>query len=250
MVSLVALTLMGAEVVGGYMANSLAIMTDAAHMFSDFCGFFISMFSIWLARKPSTKKHSYGFHRAEIIGALVSVVIVWGLTLWLIVEAVNRIIDQSYDIDADFMLYTSIFELCSNLLMMKVLHGGHGHSHGGHGHSHGEDKKDHGHSGKAKKDHGHSHAGKDHGHSGEAKKDHGHSHEGKDHGHSHGSEDVKIKMNCGDSDKPSINNDDHKNSTVVHSQKDAKKSKNLSVIRDIDNPNMRAAFIHLIGDLV
>lgn len=49
LVSLVAFTLMAAEVAGGYFANSLAIMTDAAHMFSDFCGFFISIFSIWLA---------------------------------------------------------------------------------------------------------------------------------------------------------------------------------------------------------
>jgi zinc transporter 2 len=89
----VAFILMGAEVAGGYLANSVAIMTDAAHMFSDFCGFFISIFSIWLAQKPSTKKHSYGFHRAEIIGALLSVIIIWGLTAWLLVEAVKRTID-------------------------------------------------------------------------------------------------------------------------------------------------------------
>jgi zinc transporter 2 len=87
-VSLVAFILMGCEVVGGYIAQSLAIMTDAAHMFSDFAGFFISIFSIWLARKPSTMTLTYGFHRAEIIGALVSVIIIWGLTIWLFVEAI------------------------------------------------------------------------------------------------------------------------------------------------------------------
>jgi len=43
LVSLVALILMGVEIAGGLMANSLAILTDAAHMFSDFCGFFISI---------------------------------------------------------------------------------------------------------------------------------------------------------------------------------------------------------------
>jgi len=129
---------MGAEITGGLMANSLAILTDAAHMFSDFCGFFISIASIKIAKRPSTKTHSYGYHRAEIIGALVSVVLIWGLTLWLVVEAVDRIQNQDFEINQDFMLYTSIFGLISNLLMMKVLHGGHGHSHdGGHGHSHG-----------------------------------------------------------------------------------------------------------------
>jgi solute carrier family 30 (zinc transporter), member 2 len=92
LVSFVALILMSAEVVGGYLAHSIAIMTDAAHMFSDFAGFFISILSIWIARKPSTRTHSYGFHRAEIIGALASVIIIWGLTVWLVVEAVQRII--------------------------------------------------------------------------------------------------------------------------------------------------------------
>ena len=79
---------MGAEILGGYIAGSLAIMTDAAHMFSDFCGFFISIFSIWIARRPSTPTHSYGFHRAEIIGALLSVIIIWALTIVLVYEAI------------------------------------------------------------------------------------------------------------------------------------------------------------------
>jgi zinc transporter 2 len=84
---------MGVEIAGGFIAGSLAIMTDAAHMFSDFTGFFISIFSIWIGTRPSTKTLSYGFHRAEIIGALVSVVIIWGLTIWLIVEAFFRVLN-------------------------------------------------------------------------------------------------------------------------------------------------------------
>jgi Co/Zn/Cd efflux system component len=62
-------------------------------------------------------------------------------------------IHRNYEIDADIMLYTSIFALCSNLIMMKILHGGHGHSHGGHSHGgHGaHDEKDHGHSHNKKK---------------------------------------------------------------------------------------------------
>ena len=80
---------------------------------------------------------------------MVSVVLIWGLTIWLVVEAIKRLQDRSFVIDGDFMLYTAIFGLISNLLMMKTLHGGHGHSHGGHGHSHGEN--DHGHSHGSKK---------------------------------------------------------------------------------------------------
>ena len=76
---------------------------------------------------------------------MVSVVIIWGLTIWLIVEAFYRVLNQDFEIDADIMLYTAIFAFFSNLIMMKILHGGH--SHGGCGHSHG----------------GHSHGGNSHG---------------------------------------------------------------------------------------
>lgn len=92
---------MGAEVVGGYYANSLAIMTDAAHLLSDVAGLLISLFSLWYvalscpsigihahspcSRRLSTKSptidvHTFGFHRVEIIGALAGVLLIWALT--------------------------------------------------------------------------------------------------------------------------------------------------------------------------
>ena len=49
---------------GGYLAGSLAIMTDAAHMLSDFAGFLISLFAIWLGSRPSSNSMSFGWHRA------------------------------------------------------------------------------------------------------------------------------------------------------------------------------------------
>lgn len=49
---------------GGYLANSLAIMTDAAHMLSDFASFLISLFSLWMATRPASKRMSFGWHRA------------------------------------------------------------------------------------------------------------------------------------------------------------------------------------------
>ena len=50
--------------VGGYFSHSLAIMTDAAHMLSDFASFLISLFSIWMATRPPSKRMSFGWHRA------------------------------------------------------------------------------------------------------------------------------------------------------------------------------------------
>lgn len=62
-VSVVCLILMCAEIVGGYLASSLAIMTDAAHLFSDLSGFFISVFSLFLSKRVASDELSFGYHR-------------------------------------------------------------------------------------------------------------------------------------------------------------------------------------------
>lgn len=120
-------------------------MTDAAHLFSDVSGFFISIISIYLGSVKASSKMSYGYLRAEIIGALCSVLIIWGLTVFLIIEAIERIIHPP-EVEADIMLLVSCVGFLFNLIMFKILHtthlpgiGGHncGHDHGGgHGHSH------------------------------------------------------------------------------------------------------------------
>lgn len=81
-----------AELVGGYLANSLAIMTDAAHLLSDIAGFLISLVSMTLARKKATAKHSYGYHRAEILGSLASVLLIWLITGVIVYEAIQRFV--------------------------------------------------------------------------------------------------------------------------------------------------------------
>eukprot|EP00731_Ephydatia_muelleri_P013406 Em0007g716a len=132
---LVALVFMIAEVVGGYLANSLAIMSDAAHMLSDFAAFLISLFALWIGRLEPSRRMSFGWHRAEVVGAVISVLIIWVLTGVLVYEAILRIINQDYEIDADIMLITACGGVFVNIFMMAVL--GHGHSHGGgHGHEH------------------------------------------------------------------------------------------------------------------
>lgn len=207
-VSLICVIFMVAELVGGIIANSLAIMTDAAHLFADLSGFFISIFSLWLAKKPSSKIMSFGYHRAEIIGALASVVLIWILTLFLVYEAIMRIIRRNFEIEPLFMLCTAVFGLICNLVMGKILHSGHGHdhhghSHGGHGHGHDDHHHDHDHDHYHKKEHDHDHKheegevhvhhehkhephDKDHDHHDHPHKldhDHNHNHEHKDHEH-------------------------------------------------------------------
>lgn len=148
-VSILCAVFMFAELIGGIIANSLAVMSDSAHMFSDLMGFAISMASLWIAGRPASIEMSYGYHRAEVIGALGSMALIWGLTIWLVYEAVERVTTPE-DVDGFLMLLTAVLGLVINIVMIKVLHG---HSHG-HGHGHGHD---HGH----KHDHGHSHEHKE-----------------------------------------------------------------------------------------
>ncbi|KAH0631194.1 hypothetical protein JD844_005406, partial [Phrynosoma platyrhinos] len=69
--SVICLVFMTGEVVGGYIAHSLAIMTDAAHLLTDFASMMISLFSLWMSSRPPTKTMNFGWHRAEILGALL-----------------------------------------------------------------------------------------------------------------------------------------------------------------------------------
>jgi len=127
-----------AEVVGGIIANSMAILTDAAHLLSDVAGMFISVAAIKIAQRVATQKYSFGYARAEVLGALMSCMLIWALTAILVYEAVNRMIHPE-DVDGMVMTIVACLGLVVNLLMLFVLGG---HSHGGQacsGHGHGED---------------------------------------------------------------------------------------------------------------
>lgn len=71
------------EVVGGLLTNSLALLSDAGHMFSDAVALALSLFAFQMAKRPATTEKTYGYHRLEILAALFN-----GLTLWLIVGAI------------------------------------------------------------------------------------------------------------------------------------------------------------------
>ncbi|KAG7257706.1 hypothetical protein CRUP_027232 [Coryphaenoides rupestris] len=145
LVSVVCLVFMIGEILGGYFAGSLAVMTDAAHLLVDLTSFIISLCSLWLSSRPATHTLSYGWHRAEILGALLSVFTIWLVTGVLVYLAVERIISGNYEINGTIMLITSGCAVLANIIMALTLHqSGHGHSHGGlssHGHSHANEKE-------------------------------------------------------------------------------------------------------------
>ncbi|CAJ0948563.1 unnamed protein product [Ranitomeya imitator] len=121
------------EVTGGYIAHSLAIMTDAAHLLTDLGSMCVSLFSLWISSRPPTKDMTFGWHRSEILGALASVFSIWIVTGILLYLATARIINNDYDIDGHVMLITSGCAVVVNIIMAYILHQSttfHGHSHG------------------------------------------------------------------------------------------------------------------------
>ncbi|KAM6959206.1 proton-coupled zinc antiporter SLC30A8 [Aplochiton taeniatus] len=211
LVSAVCVVFMIGEILGGYFAGSLAVMTDAAHLMVDFTSFIISLTSLWLSSRAPTHRLSFGWHRAEILGALLSVFTIWLVTGVLVYLAVVRLIDDDYTIEGTIMLITSGCAVLANIIMALVLHqSGHGHSHGGlssHGHSH---------SPKAGK--GHSH--------GPGAGNYEHSH-GPGHSHGDGS---------------------HANGDVEHQGVEPGPG-NVAGPRQA-NASVRAAFVHVVGDLL
>lgn len=183
---------MAVEVVGGIKANSLAILTDAAHLLSDVAAFAISLFSLWASGWEATPRQSYGFFRIEILGALVSIQMIWLLAGILVYEAIERLIHDTGEVRGFLMFLVSAFGLVVNIAMALLLGHGHGHDHG-HGHGHG-----HGHS------HGHGH---EHGHGHSQGHDHDHWHSGD--GHDHGSHDHNDEDHAGHNPKPQVTADAH-----------------------------------------
>ncbi|CAF93913.1 unnamed protein product, partial [Tetraodon nigroviridis] len=147
----VCLVFMIGEVIGGSLAHSLAIMTDAAHLLTDFGSMMVSLFSLWVSSRPPTKTMNFGWHRSEILGAFISVMSIWIVTGVLVYLAVERIIQNDYEIIGHVMLITSGCAVIVNIIMAYILH----HSTTFSAHATGYHKMDE--SGQSPLGHGHSH---------------------------------------------------------------------------------------------
>jgi len=82
-----------AEVVGGLMSGSLALLADAGHMAIDVAAIGLSIFAVWVAKRPANSAKTYGYYRAEILAALVNGAALFGIALWIFYEAWQRFSD-------------------------------------------------------------------------------------------------------------------------------------------------------------
>jgi len=137
------------EVVGGIIASSIAIMTDAAHLLTDISSFILAIIAAKLSRMPPSKNLSYGLVRAEVLSALFSTLFIWLLTGALVWEAILRMADwfrgEGVEVNGKLMTYIAIMGLVVNIVLLMILGfpspddeedpqdlqaAAHGHSHG------------------------------------------------------------------------------------------------------------------------
>ncbi|KAM6216088.1 LOW QUALITY PROTEIN: proton-coupled zinc antiporter SLC30A8 [Rhynchocyon petersi] len=118
--SAICFVFMTAEVVGGHIAGSLAVATDATHLLIDLTSFLLS--SLWLSSKPPSKRLTFGWHRTEILGALLSILCIWVLTGVLVYLACERLLHPNYQIQATVMIIISGCIVVANIILSIILY--------------------------------------------------------------------------------------------------------------------------------
>ena len=116
----VVLIVMVAEVVGGLLSNSLALLGDAGHMLTDALALGLSLFAIHMARRPATARHTYGYHRTEIMAALTNGVVLILVSISIFYEAYHRFFTPP-EINTTVMLTIAAIGLVGNVVGMLVL---------------------------------------------------------------------------------------------------------------------------------
>jgi len=110
-----------AEVAGGLVSHSLALLADAGHMVTDAGALGLSLFALWIARRPATAEKSFGYYRLEILAALFNGALLIGVTIWIVVAALGRL-HQPPAIRSGLMLAVAILGLAANVVAVVMLH--------------------------------------------------------------------------------------------------------------------------------
>ncbi len=117
-------TIAVAEVVGGFLTNSLALMSDAGHMLTDISALALSLLALWFAGKPADQKKTYGYYRMEILSALVNGVLLLGITGFILWEAWERLRAPA-EVKLGPMAVVAAIGLLANLGALGFLHSTH-----------------------------------------------------------------------------------------------------------------------------
>jgi cobalt-zinc-cadmium efflux system protein len=111
------------EVAGGLISGSLALLADAGHMLTDTMALALAAIAFRVSARPADAKRSYGYHRFQILAAFVNGLTLVGIVLWIVFEALNRLMAPS-DVMGGLMLAVAGAGLLVNVAAFLVLHGG------------------------------------------------------------------------------------------------------------------------------
>lgn len=119
-ITLTAITLL-AEVIGGFWTNSLALLSDAAHVFLDLFALVLSLAAIKLASLPASERHTFGYHRFEVFASFINGLTVFIMALGIMYEAWGRFVSPE-EVKSLPMLVIAVIGLVMNLLAARALH--------------------------------------------------------------------------------------------------------------------------------
>ncbi|SES11472.1 cobalt-zinc-cadmium efflux system protein [Pedococcus cremeus] len=120
----IALAIMVVEVVGGLVSGSLALLADAGHMLTDAAGVGLALLAATFAARPATPERTFGYHRLEILAAVVNALLLFGVAGFVLVEAVRRLAAPP-EVSSGLMLVVAVVGLVANTVSLLVLRGGH-----------------------------------------------------------------------------------------------------------------------------
>ncbi len=112
------------EIAGGLLSGSLALLSDAGHMFSDLLALLLSFGAMTLALQLPTKERTYGYHRAEIFVAFINSLLLIGVSAGILWEAYLRVLAPA-PVQGGLMLIVAVVGLAANLSIVFLLHGSH-----------------------------------------------------------------------------------------------------------------------------
>ena len=120
---LITASFMVAEVGGGIISGSLALLADAGHMLTDAAALGLSWYAFRVSHRPSTPKHSYGQHRFQVLAALVNGATLIGIAVWIGIEAARRLF-APLEVLGGTMLVIALLGFAANIAAFVILHGG------------------------------------------------------------------------------------------------------------------------------
>ncbi|MGO4257198.1 cation diffusion facilitator family transporter [Marmoricola sp. RAF53] len=120
LVLLVTATVVVVEAVGAWLSGSLALLADAGHMLTDAAGLLIALSASLIATRPANPRRTFGYHRVEILAAVVNAVVLLGVCAYLLYAGTTRLFDPT-EVDAGQMLAFAAVGLVANLVSLVLL---------------------------------------------------------------------------------------------------------------------------------